>query len=86
MQASQWSPYSVLGMNAGNQQHTTSPAGETVPHTSHTGSDRGALPWHPDSPGFWLALLGAATVVGIFGASFNVRAGKGHAGLQVGRT
>lgn len=80
----EWSPYNVLGMSPAAQQHTESPAGQTLPSTSHTGLDKGALPWHPDSPGFWLVLVGVSTVLGVFGASFNVRAGKGRAGVSVG--
>jgi hypothetical protein len=80
----EWSPYHVLGMSPAGQHQSESPAGETLPSSSHTGHDRGALPWHPDSPGFWLVLVGVATVLGVFGASFNVRAGKGKAGVSVG--
>jgi hypothetical protein len=80
----QFSPYAVTGLSPAAQQRAESPAGETLPSTSHTGQDRGALPWHPDSPGFWLALVGVATVLGVFGASFQVRAGKGRAGVSVG--
>ncbi|MDB4872792.1 MAG: hypothetical protein JWP34_4560 [Massilia sp.] len=86
MNLDQWSPYAVLGMNPGNQQRTMSPAGEALPASSHTGGDRGALPWHPDSPAFWLALLGGATLLGIFGASFGVRAGPAKGSVSVGKS
>lgn len=85
MDLHQWSPYAVLGMSPAQQQYSASPAGETLPASSHTGGDRGALPWHPDSPAFWVALVGAATILGVFGASFNVRAGSGKAGINVGK-
>jgi hypothetical protein len=86
MNLNQWDPYQVLGMSPGNQQHTQSPAGEALPASSHTGGDRGALPWHPDSPAFWLALIGGATLLGVFGASFNVRVASGKAGVNVGES
>lgn len=79
-----WSPYMVTGLSPAAQQRTDSPAGEALPSSSNTGGDKGALPWHPDSPAFWVALLAGATVLGVFGASFNVRAGKGRAGVHVG--
>lgn len=85
MQMQQYDPYRVLGMNPGRQQAGASPAGETLPSTSHSSLDSGALPWHPDSPAFWVALIGGATLLGVFGASFRVRVAKGSAGANIGK-
>lgn len=80
----QYNPYSLTGLNPGGQQTGASPAGEALPGSSHSGLDKGALPWHPDSPAFWLALIGGATLLGVFGASFRVRVAKGSAGANIG--
>lgn len=61
----------------------SSAAGETLPGTSHMAGDSGGSPWHPDSPHFWFLALGVLTVVGVVGASVDVRAGKRHAKASV---
>jgi hypothetical protein len=81
-----YSPYAVTGLSPATQQRDHSPAGETLPHSTHSGLDKGALPWHPDSPGFWLMFLVAGTVLGIVGASVRVRVLGGSAGANVGRS
>jgi hypothetical protein len=81
----EWSPYAQLGMTPASQQGQHSPAGETLPHSSHTGMDKGALPWHPDSPAFWGVLILGGTLLGMVGASFKVRVLKGSAGANVGK-
>lgn len=58
--------------------------GDVLPPTSTMAGDQGMVPWHPDSPMFWLVLIGGATLLGILGASFDVRAGKRHASVKVG--
>lgn len=75
-------PSALLGLNpgAGSKQA----AGAALPPTSHAGGDMAAVPWHPDSPVFWLAAFGILTAAGITGASVRVRAFKRHAGLELG--
>jgi len=75
-------PAALLGLSPAVQ---TPAAGETLPRTSNVMGDRGGVPWSPDSHGFWLIAIGAATLMGIFGASFNIRAGKGRAGINLGK-
>jgi len=62
-------------------------AGSGLPPTNAAASptDKGGLPWHPDSPTFWLAGVAAATVLGIFGAEIGARVGKGTAKVSVGK-
>lgn len=74
--------YNLLGVKPpppGN-----SPAGEQLPRVSNTGGDNAMVPWHHDSPHFWFMALGAAAVLGIVGASVDVRAGRRHAKASVG--
>lgn len=60
-------------------------AGAALPGTSAVGGDKASVPWHPDSPLFWLVIVSAATVFGITGASVRVRAFKAHAGAELGK-
>lgn len=71
----------LTGLNPG----TASGAPEMAPKVSHTMGDKGALPWHPDSPQFWLLLLLGGTVFGIVGASVQFRAGPARAGASLGK-
>jgi len=73
----------MLGLNPAT--HSLS-AGEQLPATSHTASDRGGFPWHPDSPVFWAGVLILGTIAGVAGASVNVRAFRGRAGAKLGTT
>ena len=85
MQTYQAFSASAFGINPGKA--TPGAAGAGVPPTTSgaAGNDKGMLPWHPDSPTFWLALLAGATVLGIFGAEVAGRVGKGTAKVQVGK-
>jgi hypothetical protein len=77
-------PANLLGLSPG--AGSRSAAGAALPPTTAGGGDRVAVPWHPDSPLFWLLLIGGATVAGITGASVKVRAFKGRAGASIGTT
>jgi hypothetical protein len=77
-------PYSVFGL-APAASAGTSPAGAGLPGSSGSSTDRAAVPWHPDSGVFWLAVLGVATALGIAGASVRVKAGPARAGASVGK-
>lgn len=76
-------PSSLLGLPAGTGSKA---AGASLPPVTHSGPDKGAVPWHPDSPLFWLVVIGGLTVAGVTGASVRVRAFKGRAGAEVGTT
>jgi hypothetical protein len=75
------SPAALLGLSPANQSKA---AGQALPPTSVTGGDNAFVPWHPDSPTFWLLLVGVGTIFGLVGASVQVRAGKGKAGASIG--
>lgn len=79
-------PYSMFRLNPGDASGNSLPvAGDSLPASTATMGDWGGLPWHPDSPGFWLLVVAGATVLGILGASVDVRAGKARAGGHVGK-
>jgi hypothetical protein len=59
-------------------------AGKALPPSSSTGADQASVPWHPDSPLFWLGAVVALTVLGVTGASVHVRAFKARAGAELG--
>lgn len=76
-------PASLLGLSPAGGSKA---AGQALPPTSVAGGDNAYVPWHPDSPIFWLAALAGLTVLGITGASVKLRAFKGRAGLNIGST
>jgi hypothetical protein len=63
--------------SAGNSLPVTSPGANPV--------DKAGLPWHPDSPTFWLALFAGATLLGWAGAEFGGRVGPAKGKVEVGR-
>lgn len=73
----------LLGLTPGTGSKA---AGQSLPPTTTHGGDLMSVPWHPDSPIFWLAVLGVGTMLGITGASVRVRAFKGRAGVNVGES
>ena len=73
----------LLGMNPAQQSKA---AGESTPLTTAVHGDRAMLPWSPDSPGFWLALVAGATLVGMVAADVRVRLFRREASASVGRT
>jgi hypothetical protein len=75
----------ILGITPGGYRPVSqsSAAGEQLPGTSHMAGDKGGSPFHPDSPHFWFMVLGAAAILGVVGASVDVRAGKRHARASV---
>lgn len=77
----QMTAYNTYGVNPG----AASGAPEMAPPVSHMAGDKGAVPWHPDSPTFWLVLIGTASLLGIAGASINLRAGPARAGASLGK-
>lgn len=85
MDFSQLNPTDLYGIPAGGRTAAANGGGgDVLPHTDAMVGDNAMVPWHPDSPVFWVVILGAATVLGIVGASLDVRAGKRHASVKVG--
>lgn len=78
----QMTPQSLLGLSPGTGSRSAQ--GAALPPTTAGAGDLMAVPWHPDSPVFWLAVVVAASVLGVAGASVKVRAFKGKAGLNIG--
>lgn len=61
-------------------------AGASTPATTGgSPGDHGLLPWHPDSPTFWLALVAGATLLGWVGAEFGARVGPAKGDVKVGK-
>jgi hypothetical protein len=58
--------------------------GQQLPASTYTGADKAAVWWSPDSPTFWLIALGGGTLLGLFGAHVQVRAGRTRASAEVG--
>lgn len=79
----QWTPAALLGLNQATQ---TKAAGAALPPVSVTGGDNAFVPWHPDSPEFWLIVVAGLTVLGLAGASVRVRAFGRRAGLDLGES
>lgn len=77
----QMTAYNLTGLNPGR----ASGAPAAAPLSSHSAGDMGAVPWHPDSHTFWLLAIGVGTVIGIIGASVNLRAGPIKAGGSLGK-
>lgn len=77
----QLSPSALLGLSPAVQ---TKAAGAALPPVSAAGGDNSHVPWHPDSPEFWLVVIAGATVLGLAGASVRVRAFKGRASAELG--
>ena len=73
----------LMGINPGGAR-LNGYEGQQLPASTYTGSDGGAVWWSPDSPLFWGAVVGAATLLGLLGASVQFRAGKTRARAQVG--
>jgi len=85
MDFDQLTPFQMFGVNPGGATAAASGGGgEALPSVSAQYGDHGMNPLHPDSPVFWVAILSAATLLGIIGASLDVRAGKRHASVKVG--
>lgn len=75
------SVYHLSGLNGRGAAN----AGGGLPTTSHTVDDKGAAPWHPDSPMFWVAAFGTLVIVGIVGFTGKGRVGPVKAGFAVGK-
>lgn len=77
----QMTPANLLGLSpaAGSKA-----AGTALPPTTAGAGDMVGVPWHPDSPVFWLLVVAGATIFGVAGASVKVRAFKGKAGASIG--
>lgn len=85
MDLSNVTAYSTLGIMPPKSHGTqVTGAGASLPHTSNTVGDSGAVPWSPDSPHFWAVVILGLTVFGVIGASMDLRAGKRHARVSVG--
>jgi hypothetical protein len=86
MQTYQAFSASAFGINPGRSA-SRAMAGVGLPPTSAgmSPTDSGSALLHPDSSTFWLAAVAAATVLGIFGAEFGARFGKGTAKVSVGK-
>lgn len=77
----QLSPSALLGLSGAVQSKA---AGQALPPVAASGGDSASIPWHPDSPQFWLVVIAGATVLGLAGASVRVRAFKTRAGAELG--
>lgn len=75
----------LLGMSSG-QGRLSGYEGAGLPASTLVGRDRGTVPWSPDSPLFWGAVLVGATLLGFWGASGSVRVGKARASAKVNTT
>ena len=73
----------LLGISPG-QSRLPGYEGSQLPASTYSGSDQAAVPWSPDSPLFWGGVLLAGTLLGLLGASVQVRAGKTRARAEVG--
>lgn len=76
---------SAYGVNPGIQSKAAAGAGTPATSAGASPNDSGLLPWHPDSPTFWLTLIAGATMLGVFGAELGARVGKGTARFEVGK-
>lgn len=86
MDYSQMTASGLFGLSPGGMSPASAGGGgDVLPPVSHMAGDRGVVPWHPDSPSFWLIAVGTLTLVGVLGASFNLRAGPARAGASVGK-
>lgn len=85
MDFDQLNPSDLYGISRGGQRAAANGGGgQFLPSTDSMSGDGAMIPWSPDSPIFWAALLGAGTLLGILGASIDVRAGRRHASVKVG--
>lgn len=85
MDFDQLNPANLYGIGRGGATAAAhGGGGDLLPRTDAMVGDGAMIPWSPDSPIFWVVMLTAATALGIFGASFDVRAGKRHASVKVG--
>ena len=76
----------LLGINPAGSPGAYRPAGHALP-ASDAGAGDGLAAWYsPDSPVFWVALVGVLTVFGMAGADARVRLGKARAAVGVGTT
>jgi hypothetical protein len=73
---------SLLGMSPA-QGRLSGYEGDQLPASTYTGGDQAAVPWSPDSPLFWAAVLAGLTLLGFVGASVHVRAGRFGARAEV---
>jgi hypothetical protein len=79
----QMSAGALLGMTPARQSKA---AGQSTPPVTAAGGDRQMVPWSPDSPGFWLAVVAGLTVAGMAAADVRVRLFKRTAAASVGKT
>ncbi|MFE7413141.1 hypothetical protein [Streptomyces laurentii] len=77
-------PLAAFNLNTATSSGPSA-AGAGLPATSTSSNDGGDKPWHPDSPIFWVAMIGIASFVGIVGASVNLHAGPARAGASIGK-
>lgn len=74
------SPYALTGLKPSGADSKGN-----LPITSHQANDRGGNPFHPDSPIFWIAILGAGVLVGIVGLTGGGRIGPVKAAFTAGK-
>lgn len=85
MDFDQLNPASLYGIQRGGPTAASSGGGgQFLPPSDAMYGDGAMVPWSLDSPVAWVVILGAATALGILGASLDVRAGKRHASVKVG--
>lgn len=79
----QLSAGTLLGMSPANQSKA---AGASTPPVTAAGGDRQMVPWHPDSEGFWVAVIAGLALIGMAGADVRLRLFKREARASVGST
>jgi len=82
--AQQWNSLTASRLLGLNMASGSQAAGQALPPTTAAYGDRQQLPWHPDSPTFWLIVIAGATILGLAGVEVRGRVGKGKAGAQIG--
>ncbi|SRR6266568_3045829 len=76
-------PARLLGLAGGTGSKA---AGQALPPVTAGYGDRQQVPWHPDSPTFWVAGLAVLTLLGMAAADVRVRLFRRKAGVSVGTT
>lgn len=72
-------PFHEVGLMPGQSYPSALPRSDT------SGNDKGATPWHPDSPIFWVVAILGLTLFGVVGLSVGGRAGPVKAGASLGK-
>lgn len=74
----------LLGIKPGSSSYKA--AGQALPSSDAGAGDRLTTWWSPESPTFWVALVGVLTIAGMAGADARVRLGRARLHAGVGTT